>query len=83
MVLTGGLAGLTAAFPVRAFGVIPLSPGWGSDTLHGIAEEIHEFAFDALTVLIIAHAGFHIWRHLRLKDNALRIMTPKALHRYL
>ena len=29
------------------------------------------------------HALFHIWRHLRLGDNALRIMAPKRLHRYL
>ena len=34
-------------------------------------------------VVIILHAGFHIWRHARLRDNALRIMFPKVMHRYL
>lgn len=82
-VLTGGLAGLAATFPVRAFGVIPLSPGWGSESLHDLAEDVHEIAYDALLVLIIAHGVFHVWRHVRLRDNALRIMTPKALHKYL
>lgn len=84
MVFTGGLAGLCANFPVRAFGMIPLSPaGWGSEFLHDIAEEIHEIAFDLLIILIVAHGAFHVWRHLWLRDNSLRIMVPKALHRYL
>jgi cytochrome b561 len=26
---------------------------------------------------------FHLWRHFLLKDNALRIMVPKVLHKYL
>ena len=84
MVATGGLAGLVADFPVRGFGVIPLNiPALGWEQLHDAAEEVHELAFDGLTILIIAHAAFHIWRHIRLRDNALRIMSPKALHRYL
>ena len=83
MMLTGGLAGLVAPFPVLGFGVIPLNFGGGGVTLHEIAEEVHEIAFDALTILAIAHIGFHLWRHYLLKDNALRIMAPKILHRWL
>ncbi len=83
MVATGALAGLLAPFAIRAFGVVPINFTWGSKTLHELAEELHEIAFDALLILIIAHGIFHLWRHFLLKDNALRIMAPKVLHRYL
>jgi cytochrome b561 len=83
-VFTGGLAGLASAYPVMGFGVIPLNPaGWGTGGLHDIAQEVHEIAFDITIILIFVHGGFHIWRHYGVKDNALRIMAPKALHKYL
>lgn len=83
-VVSGGLAGLASDYPVMGFGVVPLNPtGWGTATLHEIAEEVHEIAFNVTTAMILAHIAFHLWRHFRLKDNALRIMVPKALHRYL
>lgn len=83
-VLTGGLAGLASNYPVRGFGVIPLNPvGWGTPGLHDVMEEIHEIAFDIALWAIFVHLAFHVWRHVRLKDNALRIMAPKALHRWL
>ena len=44
---------------------------------------IHSIEFYALAGIALAHAAFHIWRHLRLRDNALRIMAPKVLHRFL
>lgn len=82
--LTGGDAGFVANFPVRAFGVIPLNPdGWGSETLRRLTEAIHEIAFDALVILIVPHGAFHIWRHARLRDNALRIVVPRASHKDL
>jgi cytochrome b561 len=34
-------------------------------------------------ILIVAHLLFHVWRHFWLKDNALRIMVPKPLHKWL
>lgn len=84
MVASGGLAGLLSEYPVAGFGVVPLNPsGWGNETLHELAEDLHELVFDAIILLIIAHSVFHVWRHVRLRDNALRIMAPKALHRYL
>lgn len=83
-VLSGGLAGLAADYPVAGFGVIPLNPsGWGNAWLHGIVEEVHEVAFDVTLYVIVAHLVFHLWRHFGLKDNALRIMTPKVLHKLL
>lgn len=80
--VTGALAGLAAPFAVMGFGVVPLNIV-GDGGLHGAAKEIHEIAFHALTVIAIAHIGFHLWRHYLLKDNALKIMAPKALHRWL
>ncbi len=83
MMLTGALTGLAAPFPVLGFGAIPLNFGVGSVTAHEIAAEVHEIAFHALTILALAHIAFHLWRHYVVKDNALRIMAPKVLHRWL
>lgn len=83
MLLTGGLTGLLAPYIIKGFGFIPLTLTTGSEDIHDILEEVHEFTFDVLIVLVVAHMLFHIWRHIRLKDNALRIMAPKILHKYL
>ncbi|MFZ5964750.1 hypothetical protein ACOXXX_17545 [Thalassococcus sp. BH17M4-6] len=42
----------------------------------------------SLTLMILLsasslHAIFHLWRHTALGDGALRIITPKALHKVL
>lgn len=83
MVGTGALAGLAAPFAIRAFGVLQINPAFGTKAIHSLAQDIHAVAFNALLVLIVVHAVFHLWRHFLLKDNALRIMLPKALHKYL
>jgi cytochrome b561 len=83
-VLSGALAGLASEYPVLGFGIVPLNPaGWGTEGLHGAMEEVHEIVFNLTTLVIILHAAFHIWRHYWLKDNGLRIMAPRALHKYL
>lgn len=44
---------------------------------------------DAWTLLLVTlgagafHGVFHFWRHTALYDNALRLILPRALHRYL
>lgn len=83
MLATGAISGLAAPFLIRAFGTVPINLSGGSKSLHDIATEIHEIVFDGLIILIIAHAVFHIWRHVRLKDNALRIMVPRPFHKWL
>lgn len=43
-------------------------------------------AWTALLVTLGAgafHAVFHLWRHTALNDGALRMMAPRAWHRYL
>lgn len=83
MVATGAFSGLAAPFVIRAFGTVPINPGIGGKGLHKFAGEIHEVVFNALLFVIVAHVLFHVWRHFLLKDNALRIMAPKPLHKYL
>ncbi|MFT7311281.1 MAG: cytochrome b561 [Paracoccaceae bacterium] len=83
VVLSGAIAGLAAPYMVRAFGVVPINFAGGTKFLHELAQDAHEIVFDALIVLIIGHALFHVWRHFWIKDNALRIMVPKRLHKYL
>ena len=83
LVLTGALAGFAAPYVIRAFGLFPINPGFGGRSIHEFFVQIHEIAFDILVIAIVAHILFHLWRHFRLKDNALRIMMPKVLHRWL
>lgn len=83
MVGTGALAGLMAPFAIKAFGAVPINPAFGNKTLHELAQDLHEVVFNGLLFVIVAHGLFHLWRHYLLKDNALKIMVPKILHKYL
>tara|TARA_R110002094_G_scaffold164983_2_gene148899 strand:- start:1131 stop:1433 length:303 start_codon:yes stop_codon:yes gene_type:complete len=62
--------------------VLPIAPPLGLKRANEVIGTIHIFEYYLLAVLAIAHAGFHIWRHIRLRDNALRIMVPRIFHRY-
>jgi cytochrome b561 len=55
--------------------------GWPK--LNDLVGIVHSIEFYAIAALAVAHAGFHIWRHIKLRDNALRIMAPKVFHHYL
>ena len=81
--LTGFLLGLTASRQFLAGGFLPFAPPLDLPTLHEWVGLIHIVEFYALGALIVAHALFHLWRHYWLRDNALRIMAPRALHRFL
>lgn len=81
--LTGFGLGLTSAVLLRAGGVLPIAPPLNMPQAHAIVSWIHIYQFYALALLAGVHAAFHIWRHTRLRDNALRIMAPKVLHRFL
>lgn len=83
VVLSGALAGFAAPYAIRAFGVLPIFPGIGSKGLHSLFQDVHEIAFNTFLIVLVVHVLFHVWRHYMVKDNALRIMAPKALHRYL
>lgn len=83
MVASGGLAALAAPFAIQAFGTLPIGPGFGAKWLHGLVTGLHEILFNLVIAAIVLHAAFHLWRHYLLRDNALRIMVPKALHKYL
>ena len=83
MVLSGGLIAVFAPYTVLAFGVFPIAPTIDLKALHNLAQELHEVIFNLALIGIGLHASFHIWRHYMLRDNALRIMAPAQLHKYL
>lgn len=80
---TGFLLGLTSPVLLKAGGFLPIAPPLDLNHANEIIGQIHIFEFYLLALIAVVHAGFHIWRHLRLKDNALRIMVPRCLHRWL
>lgn len=79
----GFLLGLTASVQLKAGGFLPIAPPLGLLTAHHWVGLFHTYQFYALAGVVVFHAGFHIWRHIKLRDNALRIMAPKVFHRYL
>lgn len=81
--LTGFLLGLTSARLLWAGGIVPIAPPLDLPRANDAVGWVHAVEFYALGVVAGAHALFHIWRHVALKDNALRIMAPKGLHRFL
>lgn len=81
--VTGFLLGLTSSRLLFAGGFVPIAPPLGLPRANDWVGLVHSVEFYLLAVIAGAHALFHIWRHVRLKDNALRIMFPKFLHRFL
>lgn len=80
---TGFLLGLTSPVLLKAGGVLPIAPPLGLRHANEVVGLVHIYQYHGLALIVALHAGFHIWRHVRLRDNALRIMAPRALHRYL
>ena len=81
--LTGFLLGLTSPRLLKAGGFLPFAPPLDMERANEWVGLLHIVEFYALGLLIVGHAGFHVWRHYRLRDNALRIMVPRRLHRFL
>ena len=81
--LTGFLLGLTSAVVRKAGGWLPFAPPLDLERANEAIGRVHIAEFYMLAAVVVIHAGFHFWRHLRLRDNALRIMAPRALHRWL
>ena len=81
--LGGFLLGLTSERLLKAGGFLPIAPPLDLERANEGIGTLHIMQFYALGLLVVAHAAFHVWRHVRLRDNALRIMAPKPLHRFL
>ena len=81
--VTGFLLGLTASRQLWAGGIVPIAVPLGLPGANAWVGRLHALEFYLLAGIVAFHAGFHLWRHLRLRDNALRIMAPKVLHRFL
>lgn len=80
---SGFLLGLTSSRLLFAGDFVPIAPPLGLPYANDLIGKIHAAEFYILAVIIAFHALFHIWRHICLRDNALRIMAPKFLHRWL
>lgn len=81
--VTGFAIGVTASRQLWAGGIVPI--GWPQDwpDLNVVVGRVHVYEFYLLGALVAGHVAFHVWRHVRLRDNALRIMAPRVLHRFL
>jgi cytochrome b561 len=84
LVAVGGFfIGLTASRQLWAGNIVPIAVPLNMPQTHDIIGTFHTVKFYLLAVIIAGHAAFHIWRHYGLRNNALRIMAPKALHKFL
>ncbi len=81
--LTGFGLGVTSAVQLWAGGIVPIAVPLNLPGANDLVGVVHSIEFYALAVVAAFHAAFHLWRHVALRDNALRIMAPKALHRFL
>jgi len=79
----GFLLGLTSTRLLQAAGWLPIAPPLDLAQANDIVGTLHIIQFYTLGGIIALHAAFHIWRHVKLRDNALRIMAPRFLHRFL
>ena len=81
--LTGFGLGLTSAVLLWAGGIVPIAPPLNMPRANDLVGVVHEVQFYTLAVIAGFHVLFHLWRHYGLRDNALRIMAPKIIHRFL
>ena len=78
---------LRAAYPWMHRGMYALlgvAVVLNASALVGLAP--HDTGWTALLLLLAAatfHGIFHFWRHNALYDGALRVMTPRFVHKYL
>lgn len=79
----GFLIGLTSTRLLWAGDILPIAPPLDLPQANALVGLAHTLEFYALAGVIICHAAFHVWRHYWLNDNALRIMVPRILHRFL
>ncbi|MBF9031977.1 cytochrome B [Rhodobacterales bacterium HKCCE3408] len=79
----GFLLGLTSSVLLKAGGFLPIAPPLALPAANEMVGLFHSYQFYALAGLVGLHAAFHTWRHVVLRDNALRIMAPRILHRFL
>lgn len=84
LIAVGGfLLGLTSSRQLKAGGFLPMAPPMGWPDWNEVVGTFHIYQFYLLGLVAALHAAFHIWRHYRLRDGALRIMLSRTLHRCL
>ncbi len=84
LIAVGGfLLGLTSSRLLKAGGFLPIAPPLGLRETNDLIGTLHIYEFYLVAGIALVHALFHIWRHVHLRDNALRIIVPKMFHRFL
>ncbi len=79
MPLSGWVLNSAAGFPLRWFGLFNLPPiAARSESLHELAEEVHEWLFWVLIALVLAHAAAAIYHHVFQRDATLARMLPRG-----
>ena len=66
------------------YAMVTLSVLINASALLGLVSK--DAAFTSLLILLVIgtfHALFHFWRHNVLRDNALRMISPRFMHKYL
>lgn len=82
--LTGELRALFLPFHLGLYAALAIAAGLNALALLGRVPDLA--AWNALLVLFflaMIHAVFHLWRHTALNDGALRMILPRAWHKYL
>ena len=82
--LTGALRAIFLPFHLALYAALAVAAGLNALALTGRATDAA--AWTALLVLFflaMIHAVFHLWRHTALRDNALRKIIPRRMHKHL
>lgn len=82
MPVTGWLLNASAGYPLQWFGLFNLPRLVDRDeSLHELAETLHEAGFWVLLALVVAHAAAAFHHHLFRQDDTLARMLPRRRRR--
>ena len=77
--ISGWVLNSAAGFPLRWFNLFNLPAIAGkSESLHELAEEVHEWLFWTLIALALVHAAAAIYHHVFQHDATLARMLPRG-----
>lgn len=75
--ISGWVLNSSAGYPLQWFKLINLPAIAGkNESLHHLAEDLHETFFWILVVLVVVHAAAAFYHHLFQNDDTLRRMLP-------
>ena len=74
LVVSGFATGMNAADPLPLFGQLDITLGQTNEDLMQTIRPVHEFATNAMIVLIVIHVVAALYHHFVAKDNSSRRM---------